>query len=163
MNFNKLTIKAQEAVIDGQNLARESGHAEYSPEHLLVALLRQDGGIVPPILNKLGVNPSALEMTLARELSRRAQVSGGSEPQPSAGLRKAFDAAFAAADEFKDEYISTEHLLLGITEITRSTAAETLASAGVDQNTLLQALQAVRGSQRVTDQNPEDKYQALER
>jgi len=163
MNFNKLTIKAQEAVVEGQTLARESGHAEYSPEHLLVALLRQEGGIVVPILNKLGVNPSALEMALTRELTRRAQVSGGAEPQPSANLRKVFDAAFSATDEFRDEYVSTEHLLLGITEVKQSTAAETLSSAGINRTTLLQALQSVRGSQRVTDQNPEDKYQALER
>jgi ATP-dependent Clp protease ATP-binding subunit ClpB len=163
MNFNKLTIKAQEAVIDGQSLARESGHAEYTPEHLLIALLRQDGGIVPPILNKLGVNPSAVEMALAGDLSNRAQVSGGSEPQASANLRKVFDAAMAATEEFKDEYVSTEHLLLGITEVPQTTAAETLAAAGVTRSTLLQALQSVRGSQRVTDQNPEDKYQALER
>jgi ATP-dependent Clp protease ATP-binding subunit ClpB len=163
MNFNKLTIKAQEAVVEGQTLARESGHAEYSPEHLLVALLRQEGGIVAPILNKLGVNPSALEMALTRELAKRSQVSGGAEPQPSGNLRKAFDAAFAATEEFKDEYVSTEHLLLGLTEVDHSTAAETLASAGVNRATVLQALQSVRGSQRVTDQSPEDKYQALER
>jgi len=163
MNFNKLTIKAQEAVAEGLNLARESGHAEYTAEHLLVALLRQEGGIVAPILNKLGVNPGAVELQLTNELSRRSQVSGGSEPQPSSNLRKVFDAALAATDEFKDEYVSTEHLLLGITEVKATTAAETLASAGVNKNTVLQALQSVRGSQRVTDQNPEDKYQALER
>jgi len=164
LNINKLTVKAQEAVVEGQNLARESGHAEFVPEHLLVALLRQEGGIVPPILGKLGVDASRIEMEVAAELGKRAKMTGGnSEPQPSAALRRAFDVAFAAADEFKDEYVSTEHLLIGLTDAKGSSAMEILRAHGVTRDAVLKALQSVRGSQRVTDQNPEDKYQALER
>ncbi len=164
MNINKLTVKAQEAVIEGQNLARESGHAEYTPEHLLVSLIRQEGGLVTPILSKLGVNPSTIEMELATELSKRARVSGNaSEPTFSSNLRKTTDLAFQEADQFKDEYVSTEHLLLGLTETKGSTATEVLRRHGVTRDAVLKALQTVRGNQRVSDQNPEDKYQALER
>jgi ATP-dependent Clp protease ATP-binding subunit ClpB len=164
MNFNKLTIKAQEAVVSGQGLAREAGHAEYTPEHLLLALLRQDGGIVAPLLAKLGSRPAELEHELAKELSRRAKVEGNAgEPAPSAALRAAFDHATEATKSFKDEFVSTEHLLLGIAAAKGSTAAALLASSGAKGDALLKALQSLRGSQRVTDQNPEDKYQALER
>ena len=164
MNTNKLTVKAQEAIGEAQSLARESGHAEFTPEHLLVALIQQEGGIVSPILNKLSANPNDIEMKVANELSRRARVGGASaEPMISAPLRKVFDAAFAAADDFKDEYVSTEHLLIAITETRESTAAQILKKAGVTKDAVLKALQSVRGSQRVTDQNPEDKYQSLEK
>ncbi|HEY0787631.1 MAG TPA: ATP-dependent Clp protease ATP-binding subunit, partial [Thermoanaerobaculia bacterium] len=145
-------------------LARESGHPEFTPEHLLVALLRQDEGIVAPILNKLGVNPGQLEMELAAELGRRAKVGGSNaEPITSSSLRAVFDAAFASADDFKDDYVSTEHLLIGIAETKGTTAQELLRRHGVSRDAVLKALQTVRGSHRVTDQNPEDKYQALER
>ena len=164
MNFNKLTVKAQEAVVEAQNLARGSGHAEMTPEHLLLAMLQQEGGIVTPILSKLGVNASQVEMGLTDELSRRSKVAGASgEPIVSNSLRKVFDLAFAAADNFKDEFVSTEHLLLGIAEAKDSTAAQILKRVGATPDALLKALQTVRGNQRVTDQNPEDKYQALER
>ncbi|MGK2856665.1 MAG: ATP-dependent chaperone ClpB [Thermoanaerobaculia bacterium] len=164
MNFNKLTIKAQEAVVAGQGLARESGHAEFTPEHLLLALLRQDGGIVAPMLSKLGAQPGELEVELARDLSRRAKVEGSaSEPVPSSALRTAFDAAFESAKSFKDEFVSTEHLLLGVAEARGSSAAALLTRVGARGDALLKALQSLRGSQRVTDQNPEDKYQALTR
>ena len=164
MNFNKLTIKAQEAVVAGQALARESGHPEYTPEHLLLALLRQEGGIVAPLLSKLGAQPAELEMELAKDLARRSRVEGNAgEPAPSASLRTAFDAAFEATKNFKDEFVSTEHLLLGIAETRGSSAAALLTKAGAKGDALLKALQTLRGSQRVTDQNPEDKYQALDR
>jgi ATP-dependent Clp protease ATP-binding subunit ClpB len=164
MNINKLTVKAQEAVIEAQNLARDSGHAEMTPEHLLVVLLQQEGGIVAPILTRLGVQPGQVEMEVASELSRRSRVGGAAaEPSFSPPLRKVFDAAFAAAANFKDEYVSTEHLLLGLTEAKGSTAAEALKRKGITTDAVLKALQSVRGNQRVTDQNPEDKYQALER
>ena len=164
MDFNKLTIKAQEAVSGAQTLARQSGHAELAPEHLLITLLQQEGGIVAPILNKLGVSPGQVEMEVAAALSKRSRVGGDTaEPGMSSSLRKIFDAAFAAADTFKDEFVSTEHLLIGITEAKGSGAAEILNRSGVTKDKVLEALRSVRGSQRVTDQNPEDKYQALER
>src|SRR6266540_3611292 len=164
MNFNKLTVKAQEAVVEAQNLASGAGNPEVSPEHLLVALLRQEGGIVAPILNKLGLNPATVEAEAAAEIAKFSKVGGASaEPLVSATLRKAFDTAFKSADDFKDEYVSTEHFLLAIAQTKESTAAKILARHGVTPDAVLKALQSVRGTQRVTDQNPEDKYQALER
>jgi ATP-dependent Clp protease ATP-binding subunit ClpB len=164
MNFNKLTVKAQEAVVDAQNLARGAGNPELTAEHLLLALVRQEGGIVAPILNKLSVNPGAVEAEVAAEVAKFSKVGGASaEPITGSSLRKVFDGAFAAATSFNDEYVSTEHLLLGITEVKESTAAQVLKRHGVVHDAVLKALQSVRGTQRVTDQNPEDKYQALER
>ena len=164
MNFNKLTVKAQEAVVEAQNLARGAGNPEVTPEHLLLALLRQEGGIVAPILTKLGVTPGTVEAEVATEAARFSKVGGASaEPMVSSSLRKVFDSAFQAAQTFNDEYVSTEHLLLAISDAKGTTAAEVLKRHGVVADAVLKALQSVRGSQRVTDQNPEDKYQALER
>jgi ATP-dependent Clp protease ATP-binding subunit ClpB len=164
MNFNKLTVKAQEAVSDAQNLARGAGNPELTAEHLLLALLRQDGGIVGPILGKLGITPGSVEAELATEVSKFSRVGGASaDPGVSGSLRKVFDAAFQSAEQFNDEYVSTEHLLLAIADAKGTTAATVLRKYGAVPEALLKALQAVRGNQRVTDQNPEDKYQALER
>jgi ATP-dependent Clp protease ATP-binding subunit ClpB len=164
MNFNKLTVKAQEAVVEAQNLARGAGNPEVTPEHLLLALLRQDGGIVAPILNKLGQNPATIEAEVAAEVSKYSKVGGASaEPMIASPLRKVFDSAFKSADDFKDEYISTEHFLLAIAQEKSTTAARILARHGIVPDAVLKALQSVRGTQRVTDQNPENKYQALER
>jgi ATP-dependent Clp protease ATP-binding subunit ClpB len=160
MNFNKLTVKAQEAVVEAQNLARGAGNPEATPEHLLVALLRQEGGIVAPILNKLGVAPAAVEAEAAAEVGKFSKVGGASaEPLIGANLRKVFDVAFEEASNFNDEYVSTEHFLLAITQV----KGEILKRHGVTHDAVLKALQSVRGTQRVTDQNPEEKYQALER
>ncbi|MBK5258582.1 MAG: ATP-dependent chaperone ClpB [Thermoanaerobaculia bacterium] len=164
MNINKLTVKAQEAVGEAQNLSRGAGNPETTPEHLLLALLRQDGGIVTPILNKLGLNPGTIEAETAAAVSKYSKVGGASaEPMTASSLRKAFDAAFEAATSFNDEYVSTEHLLLGISKTKESNASKILTRHGAVPDALLKALQSVRGTQRVTDQNPEDKYQALER
>src|SRR5919109_2142798 len=160
MNFNKLTVKAQEAVVEAQNLARGAGNPEVTPEHLLVAMLRQEGGIVSPILNKLGQNPATIEAEAAAEIAKFSKVGGASaEPMTSSSLRKVFDDAFKSADDFKDEYVSTEHFLLAIAQ----SKERVLAKHGITADAVLKALQSVRGSQRVTDQNPEDKYQPLER
>jgi ATP-dependent Clp protease ATP-binding subunit ClpB len=164
MNFNKLTVKAQESISEAQNLARGAGNPELSPEHLLLALVRQDGGIVAPILNKLGVSPGAIEAEVAAEVAKFSKVGGASaEPGVSSALRKVFDSAFLSAENFNDKYVSTEHLLLAIAETKQSTASQVLRRHGVVPDAVLKALQSVRGTQRVTDQNPEDKYQALER
>src|SRR6478672_3351932 len=101
MNFNKLTVKAQEAVVEAQNLARGAGNPEVTPEHLLIALLRQEGGIVTPILNKLGLNPAQIEAETAGVIAKYSKVGGASaEPLIGSGLRKVFDAAFKAAEDF---------------------------------------------------------------
>jgi ATP-dependent Clp protease ATP-binding subunit ClpB len=164
MNFNKLTVKAQEAVSEAQNLARGAGNPEFTPEHLLIALLRQEGGIVVPILTKLGLQAGQIEAEVAAEVAKFSRVGGASaEPMIGSTLRKVFDAAFTAATQFNDEYVSTEHFLLAIAQTKESTAAKILARHGAVPDALLKALQSVRGTQRVTDQNPEAKYQALER
>jgi ATP-dependent Clp protease ATP-binding subunit ClpB len=164
MNFNKLTVKAQESVAEAQNLARGAGNPEVTPEHLLIALLRQEGGIVVPILTKLGLQPGQIEAEVAAEVAKYSRVGGASaEPMVGSALRKVFDAAFSAATQFNDEYVSTEHFLLAIAQTKETTAAKILARHGAVPDALLKALQSVRGTQRVTDQNPEDKYQALER
>jgi ATP-dependent Clp protease ATP-binding subunit ClpB len=164
LNFNKLTVKAQEAIAEAQNFARGAGNPELAPEHILLALLRQEGGIVAPILNKLGVNPGVVEAEVAAEVAKFSKVGGASaEPGVSSSLRKIFDAAFKSAEQFGDEYVSTEHLLLAIADAKGTTAATVLRRHGVVPDAVLKALQSVRGTQRVTDQNPEDKYQALEK
>jgi ATP-dependent Clp protease ATP-binding subunit ClpB len=164
VNFNKLTVKAQEAIAEAQNLARGAGNPELSPEHILLSLLRQEGGIVAPILNKLGVNPGVVEAEVAAEVAKFSKVGGASaEPGVSSSLRKIFDAAFKSAEQFGDEYVSTEHLLLAIADAKGTTASTVLRRHGVVPDAVLKALQSVRGTQRVTDQNPEDKYQALEK
>ena len=164
MNFNKLTVKAQEAIAEAQNLARGAGNPELTAEHLLLALMRQEGGIVTPILNKLGVTPGVVEAEVAAEVAKFSKVGGASaEPGVSSSLRKIFDAAFKSTEQFNDEYVSTEHLLLAISDAKGTTAAQVLRRHGVVPDAVLKALQSVRGSHRVTDQNPEDKYQALEK
>ncbi|MFL6246834.1 MAG: ATP-dependent chaperone ClpB [Thermoanaerobaculia bacterium] len=164
MNFNKLTVKAQEAIAEAQNLARGAGNPELAPEHLLLALLRQEGGIVAPLLGKLGVTTGVVEAEIAAELAKFSKVGGASaEPGVSSSLRKIFDAAFKSAEQFNDEYVSTEHLLLAISDAKGTTAAQVLRRHGVVPDAVLKALQSVRGTHRVTDQNPEDKYQALEK
>ncbi|MGZ5432524.1 MAG: Clp protease N-terminal domain-containing protein, partial [Thermoanaerobaculia bacterium] len=164
MNLNKLTVKAQEAFGEAQNLARGAGNPEVTPEHLLLALVRQDAGIVSPILNKLGVPPGTIEAEIAAVVSKYSKVGGASaEPMVSTSLRKVFDSAFSAATNFNDEYVSTEHFLLALSDVKESNAAQILRRHGVVPDAVLKALQSVRGTQRVTDQNPEDKYQALQR
>ena len=164
MSFNKLTVKAQEAISEAQNLARGAGNPELTPEHLLMALLRQEGGIVTPILNKLGLSPATIEAEVAGEIAKFSKVGGASaDPGTSPSMRKVFDKAFESATQFNDEYVSTEHFLIAIAQSKDTTAARILARQGAVPDALLKALQSVRGTQRVTDQNPEDKYQALEK
>jgi ATP-dependent Clp protease ATP-binding subunit ClpB len=160
--FDKLTIKAQEAVAAAQSSAGESGHPQVDPLHLLAALVAETDGIVRPILDKIGVNRAALETMIQSELERLPKVSGGSPPQPNTQLQQVLTAAMRQSDEMKDEFISTEHLLLALATAD-SAAKRILEVNGVRQADILAALQSVRGSSRVTDQTPEDKYQALER
>src|ERR1043166_1752905 len=125
MNFNKLTVKAQEAVAEAQNLARGAGNPELTPEHLLLALLRQEGGIVTPILNKLGLNPTTIEAETAGEAANYSKVCGASAgPMVPSALGAVFDSAFKFAEEFKDEYVSPEHFLLAIAQAKNTTAAK---------------------------------------
>jgi ATP-dependent Clp protease ATP-binding subunit ClpB len=164
MRFDQLTIKAQEAVQEAQSDARARGNAELSTDHLLLALLRQDEGVVVPILQKLGVDPAALAREVETELDTRPKVTGASaDALVSPDLNKVFDRAFEVAKEFGDEYVSTEHFLLALSEKSAGATGKRLAAKGASKDALLKALKEVRGSSRITDPNPEDKYQALKR
>jgi ATP-dependent Clp protease ATP-binding subunit ClpB len=164
MNLNRLTEKAQEAVVAAQQLATRLNHSQIDPEHLLATLVGQQGGIVPSVLRRMQVDPVALGRTLDADLQKRPKAYGGSEPGISARLRALFDAAEKEATQLKDEYLSTEHFLLAIAgEGARLPAAGALAAAGATRDRILETLVAVRGTQRVTDQSPEGKYEALEK
>src|SRR6188768_3042504 len=160
--FDKLTIKAQEAIVRAQELATEAGNPQLEPVHLLASLLREDGGIVRPVLEKIGANVGQLTTIVDAELKHLPRSSGGSPPGLSPTLSKLLDAAQAEADGMKDEFVSTEHLLLALAG-TKSKAQEVLHLNAIDKPKLLGALQSVRGSARVTDQTPEGKFQALEK
>lgn len=161
--FDKLTIKAQEALARAQSLASEHGHPEIDPLHLLGALLFEgDEGIVHSILERIGVNRSQLDRIVSSEMGHFPKVSGGTPPGVGATLGRVLDAAQREADAMKDDYVSTEHLLLGLAKVD-SKAKNVLKLNAVTDQEILQALQAIRGSARVTDQNPEAKFNALER
>lgn len=160
--FDKLTVKAQEAVGGAQGLAAENGNPEVDSLHLLHALISESDGIVKPVLDRIGVDHGQLRGLIDTELSRLPKVTGGSNPQPNQGLMQLLQAATREADVMKDNFVSTEHLLLAMAK-TDCKAKALLEVNGVRRNDVLTALQSVRGSSRVTDQNPEDKFQALER
>jgi ATP-dependent Clp protease ATP-binding subunit ClpB len=164
MQLDKLTIKGQEALSKAQSLAAGRGHAVVESVHLLRALLDQPEGATVPVLQKLGVGIDALKAQLDQALGALPRVSGSvAQPRISDGLGKALEAAFQSADQLKDEYVSTEHLLLGLAASDRDAAGRALREAGVTRDAILKALQSVRGSGRVTDQDPESKYQSLEK
>jgi ATP-dependent Clp protease ATP-binding subunit ClpB len=163
MNFEKLTIKAQEAISAAQHIAQEAEHQQLDGEHLALALIRQDDSLTPQLLQKVGVALPKLETDLQTELQRRAKVSGASQIYPSQDLQNVLTAATQEASKLKDEFTSTEHLLLGLIEKGGSSLKKILATHGVRREVVLKALVDVRGNQRVTDQNPEEKFQALEK
>ncbi len=166
IRWDKFTIKSQEAIQQANDLASKHGNPELLPLHILAALLQDREGIVTPVLSKLGANPATLETEILQRIERLPKVSGGAEQAHlSPATQKVLDQAFKEADKFKDEYVSTEHLLLAIAgdKDKNNEARQLLAAAGVSHDAILKALTAVRGSQRVTDQNPEGKFQALER
>jgi ATP-dependent Clp protease ATP-binding subunit ClpB len=164
IRWEKLTLKAQEAVQRANELASERGNPELLPLHLLAALLEDKEGIVPPVLEKIGIAPQTVLNEIYQQLDSLPKVSGGAaQAALSNAANQLLDRAFKEADNFKDEYVSTEHLLLAVTQLKRDPAQEILARHGAKHDAILKALTAVRGSQRITDQNPEAKYQALER
>ena len=165
IRWEKFTVKAQEAVQRGNDLASEHGNPELVPLHLLAALLEDKEGIVQPVLEKIGIGPQATLNDTYREIERLPKVSGGGAAQAamSKAANELLERSFKEAANFKDEYVSTEHLLLAITHLKRDAAQEILARHGATYDAILKALTSVRGSQKVTDQNPEAKYQALER
>jgi ATP-dependent Clp protease ATP-binding subunit ClpB len=162
MNFNKFTIKSQEAVQNAQEIASNYGNQAIEPEHLLAALVQDGQGIVTPILQKLGANVNYIKIKINDVVEKLPKVSG-SQQYASNALQKVFEQAQKEAEHLKDEYISTEHLLLGLLDQKNNTGVKLLLDQGITKDGVLKALKDVRGSQQVTDQNPEDKYQALQK
>ncbi len=166
MRFDKFTIKAQEAVQEAQELAESKRQQQILAVHLLEVLVTQEQGVIVPLLKKLGINiDSILDKTLV-VVNKLPQVSGSGAPGQayvSAELRDAFNLAWEEAGKLKDEYVSTEHLFLALAGQKNTTAGRILSEAGINKESIYTALKEIRGSQRVTDQNPEEKYQALER
>jgi ATP-dependent Clp protease ATP-binding subunit ClpB len=164
MNINKYTEKAQEAIAAAQQIAEQSSHAQIEPEHVLVALAEQREGVVPELLRKMNVDPAAVARAARELLGKMPQAYGGSQPGLSPRLKLVTDLAEAEAQRLKDEFVSTEHLLVAIaSETGRSPSAKLLTDRGITGDKIFNALTSIRGSQRVTSQNPEGTYQALER
>src|SRR5271169_2787822 len=162
IRWDKLTVKSQKAVEQAQMLAAERGNPELVPVHLLLSLVEDREGVIPAVLEKIGVPMERLEHDLHAIAEKLPRVAGqAAEPQMGQALNKVFDQAFAEAANFKDDYVSTEHLLLGAAHLKGDAAREALAAVGATHDAILKALTSVRGSQRVTDQNPEGKFQAL--
>jgi ATP-dependent Clp protease ATP-binding subunit ClpB len=161
--FDKLTLKAQEAVQAAQALADRASHQQIEPEHLLQALLQEPEGVVGPLLGKLGARPEALRREAEAEVGRLPKVTGAGGQYVGPRLKAVLDGAWAEAERLRDEYCSVEHLLVALAQDRDGAAGRILRQAGVTPDAIFKALVEVRGSQRVTDPNPEAKYQALER
>jgi ATP-dependent Clp protease ATP-binding subunit ClpB len=162
IRFEKLTLKAQEALQAAQDAAAGENQQQIEPVHLLAALVAQADGVVPPLLAKLGVKPEALAGEVREELARLPRVTGAGQQYLGPAANEVLKNAFAEAGAFKDEYVSTEHLLLAIAGLPQDPARAILRRHGVDRNSILEALAAVRGSHRVTSPTPESTYRALE-
>jgi ATP-dependent Clp protease ATP-binding subunit ClpB len=164
IRWDKLTVKAQEAVQRANDIASEHGNPELQPVHILAALLEDHEGIVAPLLERVGLQVPAVQSLAMTAIERLPKVSGGAtQASLSSASNQMLENAFKEASNFKDEFVSTEHLLLAMTKLKKDAAQEILSKAGVTYDNILRALTAVRGNQKVTDQNPEAKYQALER
>ena len=162
LSFDRLTVKAGEAIQAAATESRRRQNPEIEGIHLLHARLTQEDGIVTPVLQKLGVTIAVIRDRVLGEMDRRARVEGGSDPQISRAFNRALDDAESVSADLGDQYVSTEHLLVGLTT-EKDDAGRVLSEAGATREAVLEALEGVRGAHRVTDQNPEDKYQALER
>ena len=162
INPDRLTVKATEALNEAVDLARRAGNPLVYDLHLLMALLTQDEGIVVPILQKLGVSVAQLRETVGREMARYPKQSNA-QPTLSKELSQVFDKAEADARKLGDEFVSTEHFLLALSDVKGTESRNILTGVGATHDALLEALETVRGSHRVTDQTPENQYQALQR
>jgi len=164
IRWEKLTVKSQQAMQQAQSRATEFGNPEIVPVHLLLALVEDREGVIPAVLEKVGVPGERLEHELHQIEEKLPRVAGSAaQPGISQALNRVVEQAFREAANFKDDYISTEHLLLGVAHLKGDAAREVLVGLGATHEAILKALTAVRGSQRVTDQNPEGKFQALEK
>src|SRR3984885_3872237 len=162
MKLEKFTLKSQEALQEAQNIARSYSHQEMDGEHLALALISQTESLIPDLLERIGVPVAKLKPDLESELSRRHKVEGG-EPFLGSDLKKSLDAAQSEATKLKDDYVSTEHLLLGLIDDGGSSLKKIFQKHGLKRDMVLRALAELRGNQRVTDANPEDKFQTLEK
>jgi ATP-dependent Clp protease ATP-binding subunit ClpB len=163
IKWEKLTVKSQEAVQGAVQNAAENGNPEVLPLHLMAALLEDREGVVIPVLEKIGVPVQQLLSNVNAAIAKLPKVQGGAQPQMAQATQKILEQAFKEADNFKDEYVSTEHLLLALSRAKGDGVASALAAFGATHDAIMKALAEVRGSQRVTDQNPEGKFQALEK
>ncbi len=165
MRFDKFTIKSQELIQNAQTLASQYNHQQFEPEHLLAAMLKEPEGIAGGMLRKLGVSPDEIAQRAVAALEKLSRVSGGglTDIYASPRTKAVLEAAFAQATRMKDEYVSIEHIFLAIADEKHGEAAAILNGAGVTLDAILKVLMEIRGSQRITDPNPEEKYQALEK
>lgn len=165
MRFDKFTLKAQEIIQASQQLAEKFGHQQFEPEHLVRTILEQDEGVIPPLLGKIGVGKDQLKSSFEDAIKGIPKVSGSGFGQVyiSPRAKAVLDRAFAEAEQMKDEFVGLEHILIAVAEEKEGEAARILSLAGITRDTILKALVDIRGGQRITDQNPEDKYQALDR
>ena len=164
IRWDKFTLKSQEAIQKASSLANENGQPEVMPMHLLTALVEDKEGIIVPLLQKVGIPTEQLLVSARQAIAGLPKVSGAtSEPGFSTSMQKVLNDAAKEAQDFKDEYVSTEHLLLALAQQKKDPAQLLLASLGATREAILQGLTSVRGNQRVTDQSPEGKYQALDR
>ena len=163
LRFEKMTVKAQEAVQSAQEAAAQHENQQIEPIHLLAALVAQADGVVPPLLARLGIRTEALTQEIERELGRLPKVQGFAQQHMGRSLNDVLEQAFKEADSFKDEFVSTEHLFLAIAKRDRDPAGQLLKRQGASHEAILQALAGVRGNQRVTSQNPEATYASLEK
>ncbi len=163
MDLNRFTEKSQQAIFAAQQLASEYSHGQMEPEHLLLALLRQTDGVVPQVLNKMGIPPETVALATERALREKPRVYGVTQLGLSRELARVLEEAEKVTARMRDEFISTEHLLLALLGAHGAGAARVLSAHGITEDAVLRALTAVRGSQRVTSQNPEATYQALEK
>ena len=163
LRFEKMTVKAQEAVQSAQETAASHENQQIEPIHLLAALVAQADGVVPPLLSRLGIRTEALTQEIEREIGRLPKVQGFAQQHMGRPLNEMLERSFKEAEGFKDEYVSTEHLFLAIAALDRDPAGKLLKRQGASHEAILQALTGVRGTQRVTSQNPEATYEALEK
>jgi ATP-dependent Clp protease ATP-binding subunit ClpB len=163
IRFEKFTTKAQEAVQSAQTYAAGQNHSQLQPEHLLWALLQQKDGVVVPILEKLSIDVAALRTDLSQAVGKLPRLTTAAEVSLSRELAAVLEAAQGEAAQFKDEYVSTEHMLIALSAAKKQGVASLLQSYEITREAILKALVSIRGSQKITDQNPEEKYQALQR
>jgi ATP-dependent Clp protease ATP-binding subunit ClpB len=163
IRFDKFTLKSQEALQAAQTHAQEKGNPQIAPEHLLWALVQQKDGVVLPVLQKLGADIQVLAQELGKASAKLPTVEGQADIHLSPGLNRILEDAQKEADQFKDDYVSTEHLLIALSNAKGEAVSKLLQAQGITKDAILKVLVTIRGSQKISDQNPEEKYQALQR